>query len=215
MRTKKADRSRLTEAEQAELVELRRCFQFLCDKFHWLVEFKRVSKRKEDCLRPHEGPDAMLELAGHLMAQGSDVLEASVYYIEDDGRAVDKVAIVAATPEEFRKHLKEFKDFNEMTQFMDSYAIRTSVAIDSWAWDREVLLELRSMKDRLTTSGWLVVNLCMVDLDEPRLDGQRYAKVLSGPLPQFSCLEELELKLEVRDVHVLTIYGNDLMEENR
>lgn len=57
------------------------------------------------------------------------------------------------------------------------------------------------------------MNLCIVDLDEPRLDGKRYAKVLSGPLPKFASLEELKLKLEVHDVHMLMIYGNDLVEE--
>lgn len=203
----------LTEAEQAELAELRRCFQFLCDRFHWLLEFKRLSVRKDDCLRPKEGPEGMLELAKHLSSFDEDVLETWVHYIEDDGRAHDLVAIISSTPDEFRDYLKEFKGIDEVARFMEGYALKVRAEVEDEAWDREMLFQLRALKDQLTTPGWLVVNLCMVDLDEPRLDGKRYAKVLSGPLPKFASLEELKLKLEVHDVRMLTIYGNDLVEE--
>ena len=213
MRTKKADRGKLTEAERAELAELRRCFQFLCDKFHWLLEFKRISLRKADYLRPEEGPEGMLELAKHLSSFDEDVLETQVHYIEDDGRAHDIVAIISSTPDELRDYLKEFKGIDDVARFMEGYALKVRAEVEDGAWDREMLFSLRALKDQLTTPESMVVNMCMVDLDEPRLDGKRYAKVLSGPLPKFASMEELKLKLEVHDVRMLTIYGNDIVEE--
>lgn len=206
---------KMTDTEQAELAELRRCFQFLCDKFSWLLEFRRVIARKSDSLKPVSGPEPVMELAQHLLCSTRDTLEMQLHYIEEDGRAMDKVALVSTPLKEFMQQLRRFKDFDDVVEFLDGYAAIHRADVEGGQWDRQMLALLLDLKEKLTSPDWLVVNSCMVDPTEPRLDGKRYAKVLSGPLPQFKSLEELKLKLAVRDVRIETIFGDKDMEEQR
>lgn len=205
------------ELEPAELdeklAEAKACAQVICDRLGLALAFEKSV---------HE-----LAVASNYNWYGGDLRDEGTIYVRPvlwKVSPVQQPCKVCAFPKSKYKTFNDIRDlaatrgsflpdmFETLSRMRDLLPLeRLDPALSAEglarAKKRHELSTYRLLFGLLQNKGWWIFVPSSSVARGLRLD------LLDGTLPKFASLEELKLKLEVHDVRMLTIYGNDLVEE--
>lgn len=185
----------MTSEKQVRLKELKRCFQFLCEKFNWTIRFIETSTDVNNNLFPLNPQIKMLEdiYLSDVISYHEIRLSLISYKFDIDSKTntiSGEQAYEVTAPRISKKLLLSAK---EPEHFLDkTYYIGDTIKLTKEFSKSEVILEcFEDLKRKLCDPSRMILT---------RKICTGCVEYLSGPLPEFESLEELKLKLAMKDV---------------
>lgn len=209
--------------DKEEYEELKRCFQFLCDKFHWSIGFRRAAMDGNQTISPNiripknadENYRDYVKLMNSSYFVYSIVVRSISSYRERRTRNmfINDVTALYRSSFDSRSDIK----MNELLGSKDSVSLKF---IDDLHKKHDAI-NLLPFSDGLVTADepelakyrlLYGLNCIMTHPDIIILSGYTISrsrdkfrlKYLSAPIPKFNTLEELRIKMDLNPIETIT-----------
>lgn len=208
--------------DKEECEELKRCFQFLCDKFHWSIGFRRAAMDGSQTISPN------IRVPKNADKNYRD-------YVELMNSSYFMYSVVVKSISSYRARRTRNTFFNEVVGLYRSrFDSRSSITMNDLLGGRESVGRkfvdelykkhdviqnigldpfpteddpeqakcplLRGLKRLITDPDSIVFPRCMIS---PKCD-RLYLDYLSAPIPKFNTLEELKIKMDLNPIETIT-----------
>ena len=202
--------------------ELKRCFQFLCDKFHWSIGFKKTSMDGDQTISPNvkipKNADKVwkdyVRLTNSSYFTYSLSIKSMCPYKKRGTRFLNFDSVIVINRHQDFPDLIQLNDLlvNETSMrrdFINDRLVRRdaiqNVVVDSASNgedDQEIAKYrlLHDLKYLITHESNVIFTRSTMSLKCDKI----YLEYLSSPIPRFRTLEELRIKMDLNPIETIT-----------